>query len=233
MCFTTDQFPEQASDLFLVNKINLSLGLDKERLYVGLYVRGSAPKMPRGEDESVSLSHAVPTNRLSANKDAKPTHRYHWAFLAGPKQHPKSGSRHIMYHAKERLVMSGNPPQLRPEWQYVNDSDRAAMLLVRVVVGKIIDRDRLEQIFRNVPLRTDDPDWNCVLWMEDAFRRVLADDQALASTVKDWESVRCKAMWYVSHKKAAHRFDGKDSDTFLDPMKPATWDMLRNLEMTP
>ncbi|KAM4065001.1 hypothetical protein HRG_004653 [Hirsutella rhossiliensis] len=209
MCFTTDQFPEQASDLLLVNKINHSLGLEKERLYVGLYVRGSAPKMPRGEDE------------------------YHWAFLAGPKQHPKSGSRHIMYHAKERLVMSGNPPQLRPEWQYVNDSDRAAMLLVRIVVGKIMDRDHLEQILRNVPLRTDDPDWNCVLWMEDAFQRVLDDGQALASSVRDWESVRCKAMWYVSHKKAAHRFDGKDSNIVLDPMKPATWDMLRNMEVTP
>lgn len=49
MCFTTSQFPKQASDL-LVNKVNRFLGLEKERLYVGLYVRGSAPKMPR-EDE--------------------------------------------------------------------------------------------------------------------------------------------------------------------------------------
>lgn len=51
MCSTTNQFPEQASDLVVVNKINHFLGREKERLYVGLYVRGGAPKMPQGEDE--------------------------------------------------------------------------------------------------------------------------------------------------------------------------------------
>ncbi|KJZ75707.1 hypothetical protein HIM_04864 [Hirsutella minnesotensis 3608] len=209
MCFTTERFPEQASNLLLVNKINQALGIEKERLYVGLYVRGSVPKMPDGEDE------------------------FHWAFLAGPKHHPKSGSRHIMYHAKEKLVVSGNPPQLRPEWQYCNDSNRAGMLLIRIVVGKIMDHDRLEQIFRTVPLRTEEPDWNCVLWMEDAFQRVLDDGHAIASNVPTWDSVRRKALWYVSHKKEAHRFDGKDSSIIFDPMKPATWDMLTDTETTP
>ncbi|PHH71230.1 hypothetical protein CDD80_5427 [Ophiocordyceps camponoti-rufipedis] len=209
MALTTSKFPEQASNSVVVNKINRLLGREKERLYVGLYVRGSSPKMPAGEDE------------------------YHWAFLAGPKQHPKSGSRHIMYHAKEKLVMSGNPPQLRPEWQYVNDSDRAAMLLVRLLVGKIMDHNRLEQIFKDVPLRTEDADWNCVLWMEDAFGRVTRDGQAINTNVKDWESVRSTAMWYVGQKKAAHRFDGQDSSIIFDPTKPATWDMLQNEEMTP
>ncbi|POR37590.1 Uncharacterized protein TPAR_02238 [Tolypocladium paradoxum] len=206
MCFTTENFPEQASNLVLVNKINQLLGLEKERLYVGLYVRGSTPRMPQGEDE------------------------YHWAFLAGPKKHPKSGSRHIMYHAKEKLVVSGNPPQIKPEWTYVNDSDRAAMLLVRVAVGKIHDHAHLEQIFREVPLRTEDPDWNCVLWMEDAFKSVLRDGHALVSNVPDWDTVRRTAMWYERRKKSAHRFDGKDTDIVYDPLKPATWDMLSNTE---
>lgn len=138
-----------------------------------------------------------------------------------------------MYHAKERLVVSGNPPQVRPEWQYVNDSDRAAMLLVRLVMGKIADRERLEHVLRGVPLRTDDPDWNCVLWMEDAFGRLVGDGRVLDSTVRDWDAVRRKAMWYVGHKKAAHRFDGRNNNLVLDPMKPATWDMLANAETSP
>ncbi|RCI09807.1 hypothetical protein L249_3892 [Ophiocordyceps polyrhachis-furcata BCC 54312] len=209
MDLSTSKFPDQASNSVVVNKINRLLGREKERLYVGLYVRGSSAKMPGGEDE------------------------YHWAFLAGPKQHPKSGSRHIMYHAKEKLVMSGNPPQLKPEWQYVNDSDRAAMLLVRLLVGKIVDKDRLEQIFKSVPLRTQDPDWNCVLWMQDAFGRVIRDGQAISTSVRNWHSVRNKAMWYVHHKKSNHRFDGQDSTVIFDPAKPATWDMLKNEEMNP
>ncbi|PHH84241.1 hypothetical protein CDD83_2265 [Cordyceps sp. RAO-2017] len=209
MCLTTNQFPEQASDSTVVNKINQVLGREKERLYVGLYVRGSTPKMAGGEDE------------------------YHWAFLAGPKQHPKSGSRHIMYHAKEKLVKSGTPPQIRPEWQYVNDSNRAAMLLVRVLVGKIVDHERLERIFKAVPLRTEDANWNCVLWMEDAFRMMVQDGGAITTSVQDWASVRDKAMSYVEQKKAAHRFDGKDPSIVFDPAKPATWDMLTDTEMTP
>lgn len=135
-----------------------------------------------------------------------------------------------MYHAKEKLVVSGNPPQIKPEWTYVNDSDRAAMLLVRVAVGKIHDHARLEQIFREVPLRTEDPDWNCVLWMDDAFKRILQDDHAMVSNVPDWDTVRRTAMWYVCRKKTAHRFDGKDAGTVYDPLKPATWDMLSNTE---
>lgn len=51
MCFTTQNFPDQASNFVLVNKINQLFGLEKERLYVGLYVRGSTPRMPQGEDE--------------------------------------------------------------------------------------------------------------------------------------------------------------------------------------
>lgn len=51
MCFTTKGFPDQASNLYIVNRMNKLLGLEKERLYVGLYVRGSRAKMPTGEDE--------------------------------------------------------------------------------------------------------------------------------------------------------------------------------------
>lgn len=136
-----------------------------------------------------------------------------------------------MYHAKEKLVMGGSPPRIRPEWTYVNDSDRAAMLLVRLVVGKVVDRRRLENIFRHVPLRTEDPDWNCVLWMEDAFNSIIQDGHAVATTIRDWSAISDRAMRYVAEKKNAHRFDGKDATFVFDPQKPATWDMLKDEEM--
>lgn len=159
--------------------------------------------------------------------------RYHWAFLAGPKKHPKSGSRHIMYHAKDSLVVACRPPGIRSERAYVKDSDRAAMLLVRLVIGKIADHQRLEQILKEVPLRPDDANWNCVVWMANAFEKVVTDGRALSSSVKEWGSVRDKAMWYVDYKKKTHRFDGKETSILFDPHRPATWDMLGNRELTP
>lgn len=51
MCFRTNKFPEQASDLVLVQRMNQILGIEKERLYIGLYVRGDSYRMPGGEDE--------------------------------------------------------------------------------------------------------------------------------------------------------------------------------------
>lgn len=68
--------------------------------------------------------------------------------------------------------------------------------------------------------------------MENTFERLVQDGEALQSSIREWDSVRRKAMWYVSQKEA-HRFDGKDSSFVFDLMKPATWDMLRDMETTP
>lgn len=137
-----------------------------------------------------------------------------------------------MYHAKEDLIVSGNPPQAKATWAYVNETDRAAMLLVRITVGTINDRARLEQVFTEVPLRIDDTDWNCVRWMDDAFNRIIQDGHAVTFGVRDWTFIADTAMWYVGLKKKAHRFDGKDTTVEFDPLKPATWDMFRMMETT-
>ena len=139
----------------------------------------------------------------------------------------------MMYHAKKGLIVSGNPSQVKTTWTYVNETDRAAMLLVRIAVGTVNDRKRLEQIFTEVPLRIDDRGWNCVRWMEDAFNRIIEDGHAVTFTVRDWKSIADTAMWYVALKKRAHRFDGKDTTIKSDPLKPATWDMFRMMETTP
>ena len=153
---------------------------------------------------------------------------YHWALLSGPKKDPESGYRHVMYHAKEKLIVDGDPKVARSVWEYSAETDRASMLLVRIVVGKVTDIYRLEKVLRSVPLRNDKKGWNCVSWVREALHLVSLDPGALGSRVEDWEKAQETAMWYVERKKAAHRFDGLGE---FDVSKPATWDMLDEKEL--
>ncbi|KYK59841.1 hypothetical protein DCS_00975 [Drechmeria coniospora] len=201
MCLTGEKTPERASNKAPVKWIKKFLGVDKERLHVGLYVRGSVPKMPDGEDEQVALSH-----------------------LLGRRSVP------LTRRAQEDIVSRGRSVEPLRKWVYLNDSNRAATLLVRIVVGKIHDRALLEKMLAAVPMHPEDPSWNCVLWTHNAFRAVADDGQAVTLATKDWDLVRRCAMEYVEAKKDAHRFDGKDPKVKFDPLKPATWDLFTNEE---
>ncbi|KAK9442951.1 hypothetical protein VB005_04014 [Metarhizium brunneum] len=177
---------------------------NKPRLYVGLYVRGSSAKMPGREDS------------------------YHWALLSGPKNDVKPGSQHTMYHVKDKLVIEGEPKAASSVWEYSVESDRSSMLLVRIVVGKIRDIHRLENILRSVPVRSDKEGWNSISWIREAFHLVSIAPGVLGSHTEDWEEIRQTAMSYVDEKKAKHRFDGLGR---FDLSKPATWDMLQGKEI--
>lgn len=157
---------------------------------------------------------------------------YHWAFIVGPKTE-SHGSRGHRFHAKETLSFVGSPPTAQSIWQY-EELDiplvPTSMLLVRVVVAKVKDLGLLRSIFERVPLRPETDGWNCVGWEEEAFDAAIQDSKALGTSAPDWQTVRDTAMWYVEHKKAAHRFDGTVP---YDPSKVATWDMLQGVEVVP
>jgi hypothetical protein len=106
------------------------------------------------------------------------------------------------------------------------------LLLVRVLIGKVEDRSRLGLILRTTPVRApgDDPDWNCVSWMQDALARVRKDGMALGASVLDWETVRDGAMDYCRRKQAANRFDLLAD---FDPRLVATYDLLEGKEIVP
>ncbi|KAK3352226.1 hypothetical protein B0T25DRAFT_455583 [Lasiosphaeria hispida] len=160
---------------------------DKARLYVALYGRGGAPVMPGLEDT------------------------YHWALIVGPKTE-SNASRGHRFHAKEKFHVFGNPPVAQTVWEYEEREIPmmpTSMLLVRIVIGKVKDRSRLESILRNIPLQPEVEGWNCVAWVKEAVETALQDKRALGSTKNlNWDSIRELAMWYINEKKAAHRFDG-------------------------
>lgn len=100
-------------------------------------------------------------------------------------------------------------------------------LLVRVLIGKVADLERLENIFRSVPLVQNDPRWRCRTWTRHAVEALAADGRAMGTSVLDWQKIEDTAKWYAGEKADAGRF--RDVDLIRMP-KP-TWDMLENKEI--
>ena len=115
------------------------------------------------------------------------------------------------------------------------------MLLVRIIIGKVLDPERLKDILRNVPVKQNDSAWNCVCWVRDALVRVWATTAeggqdvlgASSSCLQEWSTVRDAAMRYVEGKKAQHRFDGKERVGQFDTRRTATLDLLLGKEVVP
>lgn len=104
------------------------------------------------------------------------------------------------------------------------------MILVRIIIGKVKDHQRLREAFRRVPVQQDTPGWNCVSWAIDGYYEAVYDKKALDKAIGDWESVRKAAMWYVAEKKAAHRFDREGE---WDTSQVPTFDLLVGKELIP
>jgi hypothetical protein len=117
-------------------------------------------------------------------------------------------------------------------WEYEEKKTAmrpTSMLLVRIMIGKIKDGDRLRAIIRNTALRPEVEGWNCVAWVKEAVEAALLDGRALGSSKNmNWNAIRDHAMRYVGEKKAAHRFDGQG---WYDDSRAPTWNMLEGMEL--
>jgi len=170
---------------------------NKPRLYVALYARGGEPDT------------------------------YHWALISGPKVEHE-GSVGKRYHARQRDHMENG--QLRSRWEYEELEIGTAptqMILVRVLIAKVINVERLGEILRTVPLVQDDKDWTCRIWVRDAIARLAAEKGVLGRSVTDWATVENTAKQYVRKKKDQHRFDGTVE---WDRRKVPTWDLIQKKE---
>lgn len=137
----------------------------------------------------------------------------------------------VRFHAKQTMMRPD--PDSPPESVWVYEETPLAqctnqMLLARIVVGKIKDRQRLQGIFGKVPLRPDTEGWNCIGWAKEAFETAVTDEKALGTRVSDWSSVMNLAMKYVGDKRAKRRFDGRGG---YDVKRLPTWDMLQEREL--
>lgn len=160
--------------------------------------------------------------------------RYHWALLIGPKV--ESANTHVRrFHALERMSRPDPEGPVVSSWRFEErqlPGGPAAMLLVRVMVGKVNHISVAEELLRRVPVRSRDVDgWNCVAWVKEAIERLRESEGAMASCVQDWEDMKQDALAFVRAKKAAHRFDGKAEEGIFDKDKVPTYDALLKREL--
>nr|POE61748.1 heterokaryon incompatibility protein 6, or allele [Quercus suber] len=118
-------------------------------------------------------------------------------------------------------------------WQFEErDISRApsAMILVRILVGKVASTRKLESVLRSTPIKGTQPGCNCVTWVAEALRGLDMDGKASGRSATDWTIIRNAAMCYVESKRSQHRFDGQGQ---FDPSKVATWDLIEDKEGVP
>lgn len=131
----------------------------------------------------------------------------------------------MRFHAKNTISEEGVSVW---EFQERESSLTAtSMILVRVMIAKVKNRDRLISILRNVPIRPDVPGWNCVEWLKEALELLENDGKALGTRVTEWRTVRNAAMDYCQRKKDEHRFDGEAQ---FDMTIVPTYDLLERGE---
>ncbi|CAK7562210.1 MAG: hypothetical protein SEPTF4163_000045 [Sporothrix epigloea] len=176
---------------------------DKDRLYVALYIRSGAPKMPGGED------------------------KFHWAIVVGPKLEDKN-TRGRRFHAKENVQTVPNAWEYIEEETKTLQTMR---LLTRIQIGKVRNMTALESILRAIPIRAGAINgWNCVAWVREALEMVARSDTAMGTAVLDWAKVRDAAMAFTQAKIDSHRFDGKAVVKF-DMDKTPTYDLIKGKEL--
>lgn len=150
--------------------------------------------------------------------------RYHWAIIIGPKKETPA-SQGLLCQVK-----NGTCPQ--SGWQYKYRQIAMAPTrrpLVRLMVGKIKNRGRLEAVLRNTPIRPETSGWNCVEWVKEALENAGRDGEALGTAATaDWQSVRDGILRYMDSKHASGRFDRN-----YDATRAPTWDLVESKELVP
>ncbi|KAF7887968.1 uncharacterized protein EAF01_011122 [Botrytis porri] len=153
---------------------------------------------------------------------------YHWGLIVGPKKEVED-SRGTRFHAKEFLSTSTR----KSEFKYEEVSIpllATQMLLVRVMIAKIENHERMLQILRAIPIRNKEDGWNCVGWVREALVELQNDGKTLGTAVIEWAKVRDAAMNYCQRKKDEHRFDGVVE---WKTDKAATFDLIDEKEVIP
>lgn len=108
-----------------------------------------------------------------------------------------------------------------------------AMILVRVIIGKVANLERLAAVLRDVPVRDNQSGWNCVWWLREALDMLRADGKALSgkSPASEWEQAGEAALGFVRRKEREHRFDGRAAPGWFDMSRVATYDLLSGEEV--
>ncbi|RAK85349.1 hypothetical protein BO79DRAFT_201075 [Aspergillus costaricaensis CBS 115574] len=205
---------------------------NKPRLYISLHARGGGirPKMPDKEDT------------------------YHWSLTILPKHKHLSPKTKPMvvgttYHVRDLPTpipsTTGTSTDMIFKWTYDERSTTLdTMVLVRIFIGKVVDRERLVEILRGVPVPggggegvevEGEEGWNCVSWVRGAIERIRDDENEVLGkgSVLEWRVVRDAAMGFAGRKMGEgwFRSDGPGGNGDGDGGRVAVWDLVGGREV--
>ncbi|KAJ6783846.1 hypothetical protein PWT90_08014 [Aphanocladium album] len=171
---------------------------------------------------------------------------FSWGFMIGPKNEDKAINPGIRYFI--RRVRLGTPDQ--PEgfvWRYAEDTLPSikcpARMYARILVAKIANEDRLEQVMREIPRPAaveGDPaamaihdGYDSQVWMSQVLDKLASMPKKVrpvGKAVLDWWLIERTARRYVAEKMASDRYN----ETYLREtehrLPKPTYDMLLGKE---
>ncbi|KYK59830.1 hypothetical protein DCS_00964 [Drechmeria coniospora] len=187
----------------------------KRRLYVAVYDVGFTQSRT---NSGIDPATECPIRHMNA-----PRAQYHWDLMVGPKKErrePVAGLRFRVSFSKTR------------GWFYtektVTDVRTPYKMLVRLLVGKIEDMDRLVTMTRTTPIPQNDPYFRSYDWVATVLERVDADGTVVGDAVLDWETIEMTARRFIETKALQGRF-GREALGLPQPM----WSMLEDREVLP
>lgn len=94
----------------------------------------------------------------------------------------KANSEGIRYHSNNLPIPDG----VRWVFEKATTSFKPQnLLLVRIIIGKVIDKDRLDAVFDRVPVRGDVDGWNCIARIKEALGLLEEDGEAIGASITD------------------------------------------------
>lgn len=195
---------------------------NKDRLYLGLYARASSAKMP-GKEDTYVITYTmidIPADRF-AQLPLSPVKR---PKKENENPHLEEGTK---FHAKEF------PKSAAPGFEFAYEGRPVLtmpvdMMLVRVMLAKAEDKNRLAMLLRQVPIgQREQGGWNFVAWVREALLRIERSEGVVGTSVLGWEAVREAALSYCRLKRNQRRFDGSGE---YDATQVPTFDMILTKE---
>lgn len=120
------------------------------------------------------------------------TVRYHWAFLLVPTE-PMPTSQALRINARNYHNSTDST-----SWYYeeikvpIGDTPK---LLAQKHIGNIVNLDDSLETLRDIPLRQGDPEWNCVVWVQQALEALRSEYGGMkVGPETDWATLREEVM---------------------------------------
>lgn len=111
-------------------------------------------------------------------------------------------------------------------WSYAFDPEK---LLVRVMVGRVLNLDRLESVLESVPLceKAKKPSYYNKQWVKDALAALDEDMFAMGRRKLDWTTLKIHSAGYVGFKLSWDRW--RTRQEFWGPCTPV-YDLITGCE---